>query len=102
MAIRISREVGGNLAEVLMTTVHTMRERAQVKRQVRALSAEGRLSGVILVGLPILIAAFLFLTRRAYLQPLYTDPLGLVMLGGAVVSMCIGAWWMSKIVKIEV
>jgi tight adherence protein B len=102
MAIRISREVGGNLAEVLMTTVGTMRERGQVRRQVRALSAEGRLSGVILIGLPIFIAGFLAIARPAYLRPLYTDPIGLAMLGAAVISMCIGAWWMSKIVKIEV
>ena len=102
MAIRISREVGGNLAEVLMTTVGTMRERATVRRQVKALSAEGKLSGFILVGLPIGITAFLFLTRPDYLRPLYTDPLGWAMLVGAVISMCIGSWWMSKIVKIEV
>jgi tight adherence protein B len=102
MAIRISREVGGNLAEVLMTTVHTMRERSQVKRQVRALSAEGRLSGVILVGLPIVIGLWLFVSRRDYLKPLYTDVIGMGMLGAAVVSLCLGALWMSKIVKIEV
>jgi Flp pilus assembly protein TadB/Mg-chelatase subunit ChlD len=102
MAIRISREVGGNLAEVLMTTVHTMRERSQVKRQVRALSAEGRLSGMILVGLPIFIGGWLFLSRRDYLKPLYTDVIGIAMLAAAVVSLCLGAWWMSKIVKIEV
>jgi len=102
MAIRISREVGGNLAEVLMTTVHTMRERSQVKRQVKALSAEGRLSGVILVGLPIFIGLWLFVSRRDYLKPLYTDVIGMGMLAAAVVSLSIGAWWMSKIVKIEV
>ena len=102
MAIRISREVGGNLAEVLLTTVHTMRERAQVRRQVKALSAEGRLSGIILVGMPICIAGWLSISNRDYLKPLYTDPIGLAMLGGGIVSLCIGAWWMSKIVKIEV
>jgi tight adherence protein B len=102
MAVRISREVGGNLAEVLMTTVGTMRERAQVKRQVRALSAEGKLSGYILVGLPVFIGGWLFLSRRDYLKPLYTDVIGIGMLVGAIVSLCIGAWWMSKIVKIEV
>jgi Flp pilus assembly protein TadB/uncharacterized protein YegL len=102
MAIRISREVGGNLAEVLMTTVHTMRERSQVKRQVRALSAEGKLSGIILVGLPIFIGLWLFVSRRDYLKPLYTDVIGMGMLAAAVVSLSIGGWWMSKIVKIEV
>jgi len=102
MAVRISREVGGNLAEVLMTTVQTMRERAQVRRQVRALSAEGRLSGVILVGMPILIAGWLYVSRPDYLRPLYTDPLGLAMLGAGILSLCIGGWWMSKLVKIEV
>ncbi len=66
IAIRIQREIGGNLAEVLGNTVETMRERAHLRRHVRALSAEGRLSAYILVSLPIWIGGWLFLTRRSY------------------------------------
>ncbi len=102
MAVRISREVGGNLAEVLMTTVHTMRERAQMRRQVRALTAEGRLSGAILVSLPLLIGGWLLLVRREYLRPLYTQPIGVAMLIGSGVLVALGSFWMSRLVKVEV
>ena len=102
IAIRIQREVGGNLAEVLGHTVETMRERAQLRRHVRGLSAEGRLSAYILVSLPIFVGAWIFLTRRAYVRPLYTTPLGLGMLGFATVMIVGGALWMRKLVKVVV
>jgi tight adherence protein B len=102
MAIRIQRMVGGNLAEVLLTTVQTMRERAQVHRQVRALTAEGRLSAYILVALPIGIGGFLFLARRDYMRPLVAEPLGLVMLAAAGVLVGLGSLWLSRLVKVEV
>jgi tight adherence protein B len=102
MAIRIQREVGGNLAEVLGTTVATMRERAYLHRHVRALSAEGRLSGYILIALPLLLGAWLFVTDRAYLTPLYTTPIGLVLLFGSLVLFILGVLWMRVAVKVEV
>jgi len=102
MAVRISRQVGGNLAEVLNTTVHTMRERAQMKRQVRALSAEGRLSAYVLVALPVGIGLWLFAIRREYVRPLYTTGPGIGMLCFALLGILIGAWWLSRIVKVEV
>lgn len=102
MAIRIQREVGGNLAEVLRTTVTTMRERAQTRRQVRALSAEGRLSAYVLIGLPFAMAAYFMVTRAEYIRPLYTTGLGLLMLAGSVVFMALGSFWMSRLVKVEV
>lgn len=102
IAIRIQRETGGNLAEVLSNTVGTMRERAGLRRHVRALSAEGRLSAYILVALPILIGGFLFLTRRSYIRPLYTTPVGIGMLIFAIVMVAGGALWMRSLVKVEV
>jgi tight adherence protein B len=102
MAVRISREVGGNLAEVLLTTVHTIRERAQLKRQVRALSAEGRMSAYVLIALPIFVAGWFVLVRPQYLRPLYTQPLGIAMLAFAVLGVIVGSWWMSRVVKVEV
>jgi tight adherence protein B len=102
MAVRISRDVGGNLAEVLLTTVHTMRERGQLRRQVRALSAEGRLSGYILVALPVVVAAWFMLVRPEYLRPLFTDPVGMIMLVLAGLGVVVGSWWMSRIVKVEI
>ncbi|MDQ1652982.1 MAG: tight adherence protein, partial [Cryptosporangiaceae bacterium] len=102
MTIRIQREVGGNLAEVLETAVVTMREREGLRRHVRALSAEGRLSAYVLTAMPIGVAGWMFMIRREYLAPLYTTGLGIVMLVASVVMVCFGAWWMSKLVKVDV
>ena len=102
MAIRIQREVGGNLAEVLRTTVGTMRERAFLRRQVHALSAEGRLSGYILVVLPILIGGWFFISSPHYMRPLYTTLVGLIMLVSSAALVVVGALWMRKLIKIEV
>ena len=102
MAIRIQRQVGGNLAEVLLTTVATMRDRAQTRRQVRTLSAEGRLSAYVLIGLPIGIALFLFWARGEYMRPLYTTPAGIVMLAVGSLLLVLGSLWMRKLVRVEV
>ena len=66
MAIRIQREVGGNLAEILHTVAATLREREYLRRQVRALSAEGRLSGYILGGLPVVLFVYMLFANREY------------------------------------
>lgn len=102
MAIRVQREVGGNLAGILTTVSATMRERAMLKRHVRALSAEGRLSAYILLGLPLFLAGYMLALRREYIEPLYTTALGLALIGGAVALMAIGTFAMSRLVKVEV
>lgn len=102
MAIRIQRSVGGSLAEVLATTAKTLRERSAVTRQVRALSAEGRLSAYILLGLPVAVGLFLVTFRRPYVEPLWTTPAGAVMLAVAAAGMVVGTWWMFKVAKVEV
>ncbi|HEX7744933.1 MAG TPA: type II secretion system F family protein, partial [Micromonosporaceae bacterium] len=102
MAIRIQRDTGGNLAEVLETTVETLRERDRLRRQVHALSAEGRLSAYVLIGLPIVMFIWMLLVRREYLSTLWTTPIGLVMLAGAAVLMAIGTFWMARWLKVEV
>jgi len=101
MAIRIQRGMGGNLAEVLTTTVNTIRERGYLRRQVRALSAEGRLSAYILIALPVGVGAFLFVTRPAYMRPLYTTHVGELMLAGAAVLMVAGTLLMRQMIKVE-
>ena len=83
MAIRIQRQVGGNLAELLDTVAATMREREYMRRQVAALAAEGKLSAWVLGGLPPVFMLYLLLTNRDYVMPLFTDPMGWLMLGGA-------------------
>lgn len=102
MAIRVQREVGGNLAGVLTTVSATMRERAMLRRHVRGLSAEGRLSAYILIGLPVFLAAYMLTLRPEYIRPLYTTAMGIVMIVVAVLLLAIGSFWMSRMVKVEV
>jgi Flp pilus assembly protein TadB len=102
MAIRIQRGIGGNLAEVLMSTVNTIRERGYLRRQVHAVSAEGRLSAYVLIALPIIVGALEFILRPAYMRPLYTTHVGEFMLAGAVVLLLIGIVLMRQVVKVEV
>ncbi len=102
VAIRVQQQVGGNLAEVLTTTVNTIRERDALRRHVRALSAEGRLSAWILVALPVLAGVFMFTVRTEYAMVLVTDPLGLLLLLIGVLLVAVGTFWMSRVIKVEV
>src|SRR5262249_10390093 len=101
MSVRIQREVGGNLAEVLQTTVDTMRERGRLRRHVRALSAEGRLSAYVLIALPLGLGLFLFVFRRSYMTPLVTDPTGITMLVGGTLLFVLGIVWLLRVIKVE-
>jgi tight adherence protein B len=94
--------VGGNLAELLTTVARLLRERERLRRQVRVLSAEGRLSAWILVALPFVVAFFVLLRNPGYLNPLFTDPIGWVMLIGSAVFMLAGVLWIRKIIDVEV
>ncbi len=102
MAVNVQREVGGNLAEILDTVAETVRERDTVRRQVKVLSAEGRLSVKILVALPFLMTLYIAKVNPGYIRLLWTTRPGLLMLGMAVVLMSIGIFWSRKVVKIDV
>jgi tight adherence protein B len=102
MAIRVQREVGGNLAELLITVASTLRDRARIRRQIQTLSAEGRLSAWILGGLPIVFTLYLLVARPSYILTLTKEPLGWLMIAGGVIFMVIGGLWMKKIVDVEV
>jgi tight adherence protein B len=102
MAIRIQREVGGNLAELLTTVSATLRERERLRRQVKVLSAEGRLSAWILGLLPPVFALYMLMTNPDYLSPLVTEPLGVLLLSTGVILLVVGAIWMRKAIKVEV
>lgn len=102
MAIRIQREVGGNLAELLTTVAGTLREREYLRRQVKTLSSEGRLSAYILCGLPVLVAVYLSFARWDYIQPLFTTGIGILLLFAAAGLLSLGGFIMSRIVKVEV
>jgi tight adherence protein B len=79
-----------------------MRERSYIRRQVRALSAEGRLSAYILVALPVAVGGWLFFIDPTYMHPLYTTAIGLLMLIGTIVLLVLGALWMRAVIKVEV
>jgi len=102
MAINIQRQVGGNLAELLDTVANTMREREYIRRQVAALAAEGKLSAMVLGGLPPAFLLYLLLANRDYVMVLFTRPLGIAMLCGGALILSVGVFWMSRIVKVEV
>jgi tight adherence protein B len=102
MAIRIQRDVGGNLAETLRTTAATLRERGMLRRQVRALSAEGRLSAYILVALPAFLLLYSYFVNYDYVSLLWTTLIGVIMSIGGLISMVVGMLWMRSIVNIEV
>ena len=102
LAVNIQREVGGNLAEILDNVADTLRERAQMRRQIRVLTAEGRLSAWVLTLLPLGIAAYMFAVNPEYIGLLFTTRMGLFMVGVAVILLVLGVFWMRKIVDIDV
>lgn len=98
-AIEIHREVGGDLAEVLDHVGETIRDRNQVKGQVRALSAEGRVSAMVLMALPILMFIGLVVLNPTYAQVFTTTVIGFILLAAALVLLSVGGFWLSRIVK---
>ena len=102
MAVNIQREVGGNLAEILDTVADTLRERATMRRQVRVLTAEGRLSAWVLGLMPFGIALYMFAVNPDYIGLLFSTKIGLVMLIVAGCLLVVGAFWMKKVVDIDV
>ncbi|RBY94872.1 type II secretion system protein F [Blastococcus sp. TBT05-19] len=100
-AISIHREVGGNLAEVLDAVGHTIRERSAIRRQVKALSAEGKLSAIVLMVLPFGVFGFLSISNPAYVSGFTESLIGYAMLGAAALMLCIGAFWLKKTVEIS-
>lgn len=102
MAIEIQREVGGNLAEVLQTVADTMLARNRLRGEIKALTAEGRISAFVLGALPFAMAGFLWVSNRDYLMPLFENTFGLIAIGVGIVLMIGGIIWLRKIIDIDV
>ena len=102
LAINIQRQVGGNLAALLSTVAATLREREMVRRQIKVLSAEGKLSAYILVALPFVLAGYISVVNPGYINKLFEETVGKVMIAGGIVLMVLGSLWMRKIIKIDV
>jgi tight adherence protein B len=101
-ALSIQRIVGGSMATILTTTFETVKSRAEIRREVKTLAAEGKLSAYVLISLPLGIFTFLFITRREYVKIFWTDPTGIFLLMVIGVSLSIGWAWMKKIVEIKI
>jgi tight adherence protein B len=100
-AVAINREVGGNLAEVLDGVGHTIRERNQIRRQVKALAAEGKLSALILMFLPFGLTGFLALANPTYISKFTESVIGLGMIVLSIVLLVVGGIWMRKTVTVK-
>lgn len=101
-AINVQHEVGGNLAEILDTIAHTIRERVRIQGEIRALTAMQRLSGTILTLLPVILGLVLYFMNPAYMQRLWQDICGLLMVGTGAVMVVIGYFVIRRIAAIEV
>jgi tight adherence protein B len=101
-AMLIQQATGGNLAEILETVGHTMRERNRIKGEIKTLTTQQTLTGFIIGGLPILIGLIISALNPEYIRPLYTTLPGYVMLAGAVVMETFGIIVIKKILAIEV
>ena len=102
MAIRIQREVGGNLAELLVTVAETMTERERLRRDVKALTAEGKISAIVLGVMPLGLGGFIYSINPDYMQPLFNTTTGKFLLGSSIMLALFGFWWMKKTIEIDV
>ncbi len=101
-SVLIHRDTGGNLTEVLERLSSLIRGRFRFQRKVKTLSAEGRMSGWILVAVPFVLAAAIVLSSPAYLPMLLKEPIGQKMVMAAFVAMLLGIFWIRKIIRIQV
>lgn len=101
-AVLIQRQVGGNLAQILDTISGTIQERVRMRREVMALTAQGRMSGIVLALLPVALGLFLTTVSPDYMRPLYEETAGRIAIAVAVVMEIIGFLVIRKIVDIKV
>ncbi|NDD60568.1 MAG: hypothetical protein EB011_04655, partial [Actinobacteria bacterium] len=101
-AFTVQREVGGSLARILRTTAETIDSRSDIRREVRTLSAEGRLSSYILMMLPVGILVFLLFTRPNFISVFWNEPIGNAMIFTVFIFMAFAWLWIRRLIRIEV
>jgi tight adherence protein B len=101
-SVNIQRETGGNLAEIIESLSRLIRKRFELKKRIQALSAEGRISAIVLMSLPFGMALALHFLSPEYLTLLFTDPMGQAMVAGAATMMILGAIVMKRMIAIKV
>jgi tight adherence protein B len=102
VGVLITQDSGGNLAEVLENIAHTIREREKIQRDMRALTAQGRMSGRLLTALPFFVGGTIYIMSPQYFDPMLTTTMGWYLLGYALVSTLIGHFVLRRVVRIEV
>ena len=102
VAIKIQREVGGNLAELLTTVADTMTARTRLRGEVAALTAEGRVSAMVLMMLPFGVGIAMYFLNPDYISVLWSGTLGYAAMGAALIAMAAGGLWMRKLIDIEI
>jgi tight adherence protein B len=101
-AVMLQTETGGNLAEVMENIGHLIRERLKLKGKMQALTAEGKLSALILTLLPFVVFIGLKIINPKYINTLFTDPAGIYIIGIGLFNILVGVIWMKKIIKLDV
>ena len=101
-AVLIQRDTGGNLSEILDNLGHVVRERFKIRRQVRVHTAHGRFTGYVLLALPAALAIALSFINAEHMRMLFREPMGQMMLMGAIVMQTIGFFWIRHVIRIEV
>jgi len=101
-SVLLQQETGGNLGEILSKLSHVIRERFRLKGQVKAASAHGRITGIVLVLMPVAVTGFMMVSSPAYLRGLAADATGQKMIYGAIIAQIIGYFVIRKIVNIKV
>lgn len=102
MAVLIQRQIGGNLSEILDNISETIRSRIKIKGEIKVLTAQGRVSGIIISLLPVVLGVILNFINPAYISVLFRHPVGLAMLGLAVMMQGMGIYLIRRIIRIEV
>ena len=101
-AVLIQQQVGGNLAVILDTIRETIAERIRIRREVNTLTAQGKMSGIILACIPVALALFFYITSPEYLEPLFSTSIGRIAIGAATILVIVGFIIIRKIVDIKV
>lgn len=101
-AILIQRETGGNLSEVLDIISETIRERIKIQGEIRTLTAQGKMSAIVVSLLPVALTGVLFVMSPEYIGSLFTNIFGIIMVIMGVILELIGIWFISKIIKVDV
>jgi len=101
-AIRIAREVGGNLGEILDSLAETIREKQQMEGKIRSLTAQGKVQGVVMTALPLLLMGVLFILEPEGMRPLFSSLVGFATLALITVMLFLGYFFISRITKIDV